>query len=153
LNAPLVPVKFSTQGCCEKSDHTVRSKSRKATDRRECFEGDTHRFPNWRKVLHHGVISRRILPNVVQPRVPFWWNLRSVIFMLCSRKKADALSKPCWGKNGLTNIPERSRPIGGDLHRIKAVIGNGTPNPQHTSSADLAPRPQDQGSQNTGYRT
>lgn len=32
--------------------------------------------------MHHRVFGGRVSPDVLQPSVPFWGNLRGVIFML-----------------------------------------------------------------------
>lgn len=72
----------------------------------------------------------------------------------CCAEKARCTEPTLFGvvMRSQASIPERSRPIGGDLHRITVLIRAGTLSPQ-TLSADLAPRPRDQGSQNICFQT
>lgn len=54
-----------------KSDH---GETKKPAGRQiECC--GAHRLPCRRKVLHHEVFGGRVFPDVLQPRVPFRWNL------------------------------------------------------------------------------
>ena len=42
----------------------------------------TYGLPRRAEVLHHPVFCWRVLTDVLQPGVPFWGNLRSVVVVL-----------------------------------------------------------------------
>ena len=69
-------------------------------------------------------------------------------------EKPDALSNPCWGSQCVAKSPYLSiiDPSMTTCTGSRASLGTGR-RVRTTSSADLAPRPRDQGSQNTGSRT